>query len=77
VVQLTTIRTIQIFMGINDASTRWSNVFLISTRNQAFAGLGFVVTRVRNVSLLAKWIMKLDRGDQVMSCQILRIKYCT
>ena len=27
-----------------------------------FGGLGFVETHARNISLLAKWILKLERG---------------
>jgi hypothetical protein len=42
-----------------------------------FGGLGFVESRARNISLLSKWIMKLERGDQDMCCQILRKKYCS
>jgi hypothetical protein len=45
-------------------------------RPTEFVGLGFVESRARIVSLLAKWIMKLERGDCDLSCQILRRKYC-
>lgn len=38
-------------------------------------GLGFIDTRVMNQCLLAKWIYKLERGDNSPMCQLLRAKY--
>ena len=32
-----------------------------------FGGLGFIESRAKNISLLAKWIIKLERGDQDLS----------
>uniref|UniRef100_A0A0A9D099 Reverse transcriptase zinc-binding domain-containing protein n=1 Tax=Arundo donax TaxID=35708 RepID=A0A0A9D099_ARUDO len=39
-----------------------------------FGGLGFTDTRVMNVCLLSKWIVKLERGDND-PCTFLRNKY--
>ncbi|PNT68421.1 hypothetical protein BRADI_3g40384v3, partial [Brachypodium distachyon] len=40
-----------------------------------FGGVGFVEIRLRNITLLTKWIMKLERGDTHLSCVLLRNKY--
>ena len=40
-----------------------------------FGGLGFIDTRAMNTVLLAKWIYKLDRGEESMALQVLRRKY--
>jgi hypothetical protein len=40
-----------------------------------FGGLGFTEGRAKNISLLPKWIVKIERGDQDLSCQILKKKY--
>ncbi|PNT67967.1 hypothetical protein BRADI_3g34315v3 [Brachypodium distachyon] len=37
--------------------------------------MGFMNSRVRNIALLMKWIMKLESGVQDLSCQLLRAKY--
>jgi hypothetical protein len=38
-------------------------------------GLGFTVTRLMNVCLLSKWIVKLERRDEDLCCTLLRKKY--
>jgi exonuclease III len=40
-----------------------------------FGGLGFIDTRAMNTVLLAKWIFKLDRGDNNLALDVLRKKY--
>lgn len=40
-----------------------------------FGGLGFIDTRIMNTVLLAKWIFKLDRGENSMALVVLRKKY--
>jgi hypothetical protein len=50
---------------------KWANL----CRPKQFGGMGFVDSRVCNISLLAKWIMKLEKGDESLCCQILRKKY--
>lgn len=40
-----------------------------------FGGLGFIDTRAMNTALLAKWIFKLDRGENSMAIEVLRKKY--
>jgi hypothetical protein len=40
-----------------------------------FGGLGFIDTRAMNTVLLAKWIFKLDRGDNNLALEVLRKKY--
>lgn len=40
-----------------------------------FGGLCFLDTRAINTALLAKWIFKLDRGDDNPSLEVLRKKY--
>nr|TKW22550.1 hypothetical protein SEVIR_4G236000v2 [Setaria viridis] len=37
--------------------------------------LGFTNTRVMNKCLLAKWIFKIERGDDNICCNLLRKKY--
>ena len=49
---------------------RWANL----CRPKHMGGLGFVDTRARNTAFLAKWIVKLERGDNDLSCQIIRKK---
>ncbi len=44
-------------------------------RPKDFGGLGFMDTRVMNICLLSKWIMKLENNSQDMSCVVLRNKY--
>jgi hypothetical protein len=50
---------------------KWANLCCL----KQYGGMGFVDSRVRNISLLAKWIMKLEKGDESLCCQILRKKY--
>jgi hypothetical protein len=38
-------------------------------------GAGFTDTRVKNTCLLAKWLIKLERGDNTLCCNLLRKKY--
>jgi hypothetical protein len=38
-------------------------------------GLGFTDTRLMNECLLARWIIKLERGDDDLCCQMLRKRY--
>jgi hypothetical protein len=38
-------------------------------------GAGFTDTRVMNKCLLAKWLVKLERGDTTLCCNLLRQKY--
>jgi hypothetical protein len=40
-----------------------------------FGGLGFIDTRTMNTTLLAKWIYKLDRGENNLALEVLRRKY--
>jgi hypothetical protein len=40
---------------------------------KAYGGLGFADTRIRNIYFLSKWIYRLERGDNDLCCQILRI----
>lgn len=47
---------------------------LMATPRNA-GGAGFTNTRVRNVCLLAKWIVKIERGDNNLCCNLLRNKY--
>jgi len=44
-------------------------------RPKEFDGLGFLDVRVMNICLMAKWIDKLERGDNSLCCSILRNKY--
>jgi hypothetical protein len=44
-------------------------------RPKEFGGLGFLDVRVMNKCLLAKWIDKLERGDDSLCCSLLRKKY--
>jgi hypothetical protein len=38
-------------------------------------GARFTDTRVMNTCLLAKWLVKLERGDVTLCCNLLRQKY--
>jgi hypothetical protein len=38
-------------------------------------GAGFTDTRVMNICLLTKWLVKLERGDDSLCCNLLRQKY--
>lgn len=38
-------------------------------------GLGFIDTKAMNIALLAKWIYKVDRGDNNLAVEVLRKKY--
>jgi hypothetical protein len=38
-------------------------------------GLGFTGTRLMNVCLLLKWIVKLERGDEDLCCTLLRNRF--
>jgi hypothetical protein len=44
-------------------------------RPKEAGGLGFMDVRAMNISLLAKWIDKLERGDNSICCNLLRRKY--
>jgi len=44
-------------------------------RPKEFGGLGFLDVRVMNKCLLAKWIDKLERGNDRLCCSLLRKKY--
>ena len=44
-------------------------------RPKEFGGLGFLDTRVMNLCLLSKWIMRIENGDHDMCLQVLRRKY--
>ena len=41
-------------------------------RPREFGGLGFLDVRVMNTCLLLKWIDKLERGDEILCCSLLR-----
>ena len=45
------------------------------SRPKEFGGLGFLDVRVMNKCLLAKWIDKLERGNDSLCCSLLRKKY--
>jgi len=45
------------------------------SRPKEFGGLGFLDVRVMNICLLAKWIAKLETGDNSLCCSLLRQKY--
>jgi hypothetical protein len=47
---------------------------LMTTPKQA-GGAGFTNTRVMNRCLLAKWIIKIERGENTICCNLLRSKY--
>jgi hypothetical protein len=47
---------------------------LLATPKKA-GGAGFTNTRIRNKCFLAKWIFKIERGDQTLCCNLLRQKY--
>jgi hypothetical protein len=42
------------------------------SRPKEFGGLGFLDVRAMNVCLLAKWIDKLERGDDSLCCSLLK-----
>jgi hypothetical protein len=44
-------------------------------RPKELGGLGFTETRPMNMSMLSKWIFKLEKGDRDMYCDLLRRKY--
>ena len=44
-------------------------------RPKEAGGLGFMDVRAMNISLLAKWIDRLERGDNNICCNLLRRKY--
>lgn len=44
-------------------------------RPKDFGGLGFSNTRVMNIALLSKWIIKLESGCNDACCKLLRNKY--
>jgi hypothetical protein len=50
---------------------RWE----VMARPKSFGGLGFTDTRLMNLCLLSKWIVKLERGDEGMCSTLLRKKY--
>jgi hypothetical protein len=50
---------------------RWG--IMASPKN--VGGAGFTDTRVKNTCLLAKWLIKLERGDNTLCCELLRKKY--
>jgi hypothetical protein len=45
------------------------------TKAKDHGGLGFTYTRMMNKCLLAKWIIKLERGDGDLCSTLLRKKY--
>lgn len=44
-------------------------------RPKDYGGLGFIDTRLMNIALLGKWIVKLESNSKDMSCVVLRKKY--
>jgi hypothetical protein len=50
---------------------RWE----VMARPRSFGGLGFTDTRLMNMYLLPRWIVKLERGDEDMCICLLRKKY--
>lgn len=44
-------------------------------RPEVLGGLGFTDVRVVNTCLLAMWIDKLERGNELLCCVLLRKKY--
>jgi hypothetical protein len=46
----------------------------VMTRPKSFGGLGFIGTRLMNLCLLSKWIVKLERRDEDMCSALLRKK---
>jgi hypothetical protein len=44
-------------------------------RPKEVGGLGFMDVRAMNIILLAKWIDRLERGDNNLCCSLLRKKY--
>jgi hypothetical protein len=47
----------------------------VMTSPKKAGGAGFTDTRVMNTCLLAKWLIKLERGDNTVCCNLLRQKY--
>jgi hypothetical protein len=47
----------------------------LMTTPKAAGGVGFTNTRTMNKCLLAKWIFKIERGDNTICCNLLRQKY--
>jgi hypothetical protein len=47
---------------------------LMATPKQA-GGAGFTNTRVMNRCLLDKWIVKIEKGEDTLCCNLLRNKY--
>jgi hypothetical protein len=50
---------------------RWE----VMARLKSFGGLGFIDTRLMNLCVLSKWIVKLERGNEDMCTTLLRKKY--
>jgi hypothetical protein len=50
---------------------RWE----VMARLRSFGGLGFTDTRLMNLCLLSRWIVKLERGGENMCTNLLRKKY--
>jgi hypothetical protein len=46
---------------------------LLATPKKA-GGARFTNTRIRNKCFLAKWIFKIERGDQTLCCNLFRQK---
>ena len=44
-------------------------------RPKDYGGLGFIDVRIMNTCLLAKWIDRLERGDNTICGELLRKKY--
>jgi hypothetical protein len=44
-------------------------------RPKDFGGLGFMDTRIMNLCLHSKWVVRLERGDSDMCLEVLRKKY--
>lgn len=40
-----------------------------------FGGLGFIDTRAMNITLLCKWIFRLESGENSLCMNLLRRKY--
>jgi hypothetical protein len=50
---------------------RWE----IMTSPKRAGGVGFTNTRIMNRCMLAKWLMKIEGGDETLCCKLLRNKY--
>lgn len=44
-------------------------------RPKDFGGLGFMDTKIMNLCLLSKWVVRLERGDSDVCLEVLRKKY--